>query len=102
MIGLVDLVDSLGQFRFGHAPAPDFAHARQAPGHQAQPAARAPPGRLPRAPLWHAPRDHVPIDVVGRAVQVDHRPRRVRDKQPGAGLTGQRLGEKIDETILEP
>ena len=65
------------------------AAAAPAPARCARAGRRASAARRAGAP----PATIVPVDVVGRAVEIDHRARRVGDQQRRAGLARDRLGD---------
>jgi hypothetical protein len=102
VVGRVDPGDSRVELRAGQAGFPHFTQPREPPRDEPQPAARAAVGeRMPRAAgpgVGH----HRPVHVVGRAVKVEHRARRVRDEQRGAGLGGERVGHRVDVAIFQP
>jgi hypothetical protein len=84
-------------------PAPELAQPRHPPRHQTQTAAGALAGWgwLCRTPS-RSPGDHLPIDIVGGAVEIEHRARGVGYDQRRPGLRRNRLAQGIDESVLQP
>ena len=81
MIGLVYSRQPVGNIGLRQAIAPDFPDPGHPAGHEAKPASGTPicAGMLRSGGLCIL--DHRPIEIVGRAVQVDHGTRRMGDKR---------------------
>ncbi len=90
--------------------APYLAKTGQPPGYKAKATARPTIGtssrcahdRLRYRSLAPRAADHVPVNVVMRAIEIEHRPRRVRHQQPGTGSLCYGHRELINMPILQP
>ena len=81
---------------------PQLAQPRQAARNQAQPAARAASGGGRGGRARFAARDHLPVDIVGRAVEIEHRARRMGDQQRRPGRRRHGLRQPVDMAVFEP
>ncbi len=84
------------------APLPQLANPGQAARDQAKAAARAPSRRVAADIGRCPPAEHFPVDIVRRAIEIDHRARRMGDKQHGTGRLRHFSCQSIDIAILQP
>src|SRR5690606_11400371 len=101
MIRLVDLRDPAAQFLLAYRPLPQLAKAREPPRDETE-AAAGPAPRSEPARYRRAAGDHVPIYIIRRAIEIDQRPRRVRDQQRGPGFPCHGFCDEVDKAIFEP
>jgi hypothetical protein len=101
VIGLIDRINSAIEFLARQWFAPQFAEARNPPRYQAKTVPRPPIEQRIARRTQPASRDHLPVDVFHRAIEIDHRPRRIGDQQAGPGRSCQHPGEAVNEAIFE-
>ncbi len=102
MVGFVNALDPGGKVVFVMAALPQFAQARKAARYQAKTRPGAPPRRIASHPVRRAATKHLPVDIVGSAVEIDHRARRIGDQQHGPGCPGNFHGEQVDIAVFQP
>ena len=101
MVGLMDIGDSRLEFVFMVPPVPQFAKPRQTARNQAQTAARAAAGGIAADAVGGARGEHVPINIIGRAIEIDHRPGCVGNQQRCSGGFGDSLSQAVDITVFQ-
>ncbi len=110
MIGAVNVVNPRIQFFTRQRAAPYLTKTGQATRDKTKSAARTAIGTTGRRSgfgLEHCgipPRsaDHIPVDIVMRAVQIEHGARSMGHQQPGSGSPRHADCKLIDVAILQP
>ena len=107
MVGLMNRGDPFDKVGIAQPPLPQFADPRQATRHQPQPAACAMPGMAGsrRSRMRCRSRrvgQHIPIDIVDRAIEIDHRTRRFGHEKARTGFARHCIGKTIDQSIFKP
>ena len=101
MIGFVDSGDSRRQILFLVPPFPQLAQTGQATRDQSQTATRTQPWRVAADAVWLAPREHVPVNILDRAIEIDHCPRGMGHQQGRTGGAGHAFRQQIDIPVFQ-
>ena len=80
---------------------PQFANAGQPARNKSQPVTRAPPRDIVHQFMARIGK-HAPVDIIDRAIEVDHRARRPCHQQRRSGLPRHRFAQLVYQPIFQP
>ncbi len=102
VIRLVDRRNATSELLVRNRRTPNLPECGETTRHEPKTGSSAAVGERVACPHCRFSADHSPVDIVGRAIEVDHCPRGFCQEQRGSGLPRYFERKEIDKSVFQP